>query len=74
MKSDPPHPEKLQRSIEKLGRELGPNFNSMPPDELLRIAASNSFQNGKAIREIKIMVTVATVIVLAIAARTFGVI
>ncbi len=62
---------KLQKVMNKLDRE-SPRFDEMPPNELLIIAASNSFHNGKALKELRTMITIIGIVTLGIAARLLG--
>jgi hypothetical protein len=66
--------EKLARAIQKMEREIGPNFDNMSQHQLLKIAASNAFYSGKAIREIRIAVTLLTAITVLVTLKVFGVI
>ncbi len=64
--------DESERIRRKLERELGPNFYDMPKDEMLRIAASNAFHNGKALKDIRYGIIILIGMGTAILGKLFG--
>lgn len=64
--------EDILKMKARLEKELGPNFGEKTPQELLRISASNAYHTGKAVKEIRTMVTIIGGMVAAIGAKIFG--
>lgn len=64
--------DEILRMKAKLEKELGPDFDSMPADKLLRIAASNSFHNGKKLRQIELMLLATAAALGVILYKLFG--
>lgn len=63
---------KWEKTKAKLEKELGPDFDAIPPDELLKIAASNSFHNGRALKEVRYSILILAAMCLAIIYKVFG--